>query len=250
MKFADNRCTSAQIREMHPEMAVFGIGATEQHSVHLPLGTDWLAVSEITRRVAEKLGALLVPALPFSMSECHGPAAGTVWLKPKTLAAVVTDVVNSLQAQGINRIILVNGHGGNFVLEAVIRELNLARPSLQLTMPSGELVIGMEEQIFETANLEVHAGEAETSFHLAFNPEDVKRESVDFVPPVGREFLDYAYMSYISKFGAWGCPTRGTAAKGQAGLDAQVRAICEEAQIIFKFLDNRSASRAAASPRI
>jgi creatinine amidohydrolase len=249
MKFADNRSTSAQIREMHPEIAVFGIGATEQHSMHLPLGTDWLAVAEITRRVAEQLGAYLVPALPFSMSQCHGPAPGTVWLKPKTLAAVVTDVVNSLQAQGINRIILVNGHGGNFVLEAVIRELNLARPSLQLAMPSGELVIGMEEPIFETANLEVHAGEAETSFHLAFNAEHVKDKSVDFVPSVGREFLDYAYMNYISESGVWGCPTRGTAAKGRVGLDAQVRAICKEAQVIFKFLDEQSGSRAAASAR-
>lgn len=247
MDFPNNRWTSAQIRERHPEIAVFGIGAIEQHSFHLPLGTDWLAVAEITRRVAKELGAFLVPALPFSMSECHGPMPGTVWLKPKTLAAVITDVVNSLQAQGIHRIILVNGHGGNFVLEPMIRELNLARPSLQLVMPSGDLVISMDEPIFETAHLEVHAGEGETSFHLAFNAEHVKSESVDFVPPVGREFLDYAYMSFISESGVWGKPTLATAAKGHAGLDAQVRVICEEAKLVFKFLDERSAARTAAT---
>lgn len=250
MRFTNYCNTSSQIRERNPEIAVFGIGAIEQHSYHLPLGTDWLAVAEITRRVAEKLGAFLVPALPFSMSECHGPMPGTVWLKPKTLAAVITDVVNSLQAQGINRIILVNGHGGNFVLEAMIRELNLARPSLQLVMPSGELVISMEEPIFETGHLEVHAGEGETSFHLAFNAEHVKTDkSVDYVPPVGREFLDYAYMSFISESGVWGCPSRATVAKGETALDAEVRSICQEAELVFKFLDGQSASRAAATTR-
>jgi creatinine amidohydrolase len=105
----------------------------------------------------------------------------------------------------------------------------------------------MDEPIFETAHLEVHAGEGETSFHLAFNADHVKAESVDFVPPVGREFLDYAYMSFISESGVWGIPTRATAAKGRAGLDAQVRVICKEAQVIFKFLDERSAARNAAT---
>ena len=65
MKFANNRKTSAQIREFDPKIAVFGIGAIEQHSYHLPLGTDWLAVAEITRLVVEEWASFLVPALPF-----------------------------------------------------------------------------------------------------------------------------------------------------------------------------------------
>jgi len=94
----DARNTSKEIGEKLPEIAVFGIGAVEQHSIHLPLGTDWLGVSDLTQRVAKELDAFLVPALPFSMSECHGPMAGTVWLKPETLAAVVRDTVLSLSA--------------------------------------------------------------------------------------------------------------------------------------------------------
>jgi creatinine amidohydrolase/Fe(II)-dependent formamide hydrolase-like protein len=49
--------TSREIGDRRPEIAVFGIGAIEQHSIHLALGTDWLGVSDITRRVAAELDA-------------------------------------------------------------------------------------------------------------------------------------------------------------------------------------------------
>jgi creatinine amidohydrolase len=243
MQRFDDSCTSPAISAGNPTMAVWGIGAIEQHSIHLPLGTDWLAVREIAARVAEDLGAFLVPALPFSMSQCHGPMAGTVWLKPKTLAAVVRDVVRSLRAQGIDKIILINGHGGNFVLEAVMRELNLSESGLQFVMPAGEMVIGLDRPVFETSHLEVHAGESETSFHLALNPEWVKDECVDYLPPVGREFLDYAFISAISPAGVWGYPKKASAEKGHAGLALQVRAIAEGARKTFAALDALSAAK-------
>ena len=237
-RLLDHRATSAQIRQARPDVAVFGIGAIEQHAHHLPLGTDWLAVSEAARRVAEELAAYLVPALPFSMSQCHGPMAGTVWLRPKTLAAVVADVVTSLQEQGIHRIVLVNGHGGNFVLEAVIRELNLSRPRLRLIMPGAASVLDADHQVCQTADLEVHAGEAETSVQLAIDPGLVTGERFDYVPPVGREFLDYAFMGYISERGVWGCATLGTAEKGRVILERQVQHICRLAREAFALLDD------------
>src|SRR5512143_85299 len=88
MSMSNDRLTSAAIAAARPTLAVLGIGAMEQHSHHLPVGTDWIAVSEVCRRVAAELDAFLLPAIPFSMSECHGPMEGTVWLKPSTLAAV------------------------------------------------------------------------------------------------------------------------------------------------------------------
>ncbi len=97
----DKRSTSQEISSAHPSIAVLGIGAIEQHGRHLPVGTDWMIVDELSRRVAHELNALLIPAIPFSMSECHGMLGGTVWLKPATLSAVLQDVVSSLHAQGI-----------------------------------------------------------------------------------------------------------------------------------------------------
>lgn len=225
--------TSWEIGERRPEIAVFGIGATEQHSVHLPLGTDWIAVSDLARRVAEELDAFLVPALPFSMSECHGPMAGTVWLKPKTLAAVVRDAVLSLRAQGFRKVLLLNGHGGNFVLEAEIRRLNRTYPDTIVLMPPLVLSPGPDEAPLWEKGVGIHASESETSRQLYLHPEWVKDERVDYLPPVGREFLDYAYMGFLSEWGVWGHPSYGTAEKGERATAYEVQHLVAWARETF-----------------
>ena len=228
----DARSTSQEIAEARPELAVFAIGAVEQHSVHLPVGTDWLGIADLAGRVAQALDAFLVPALPFSMSECHRPMPGTVWLKPKTLAAVVADVVASLVAQGFRRVLILNGHGGNFVLEAEIERLNRQHPDLIVLMPAFYGPAPGDPPIWEHGP-DVHAEEAETSHQLAINPRHVKPERVDYLPPVGREFLDYATMGFISEFGAWGYPSYGTAEKGEQFVAGAVKRIVEWAQAAF-----------------
>lgn len=224
--------TSSEITTGSPRYAVFGIGAVEQHSIHLPVGTDWLGVKHISRGVADGLDAFLVPALPFSMSECHGPMPGTVWLNPETLAAVLRDMVMSLYSQGIHRVLIVNGHGGNFVLEAEIRRLNLKHPDLIVLMPPFFAPRPGEPKIWDKGE-GIHACESETSHQLFINREHVKDERVDYQPPVGREFLDYAYMSFISKKGVWGHPSYGTAEKGRISSERRVERIIEWAKAAF-----------------
>lgn len=225
--------TSKEIGENLPEIAVFGIGAVEQHSIHLPLGTDWLGVSDLTQRVARELDAFLVPALPFSMSECHGPMAGTVWLKPETLAVVVRDTVLSLYIQGLRKILIVNGHGGNFVLEAEIRRLNLNYPHLMaLLVPPLWAPRPGDPKIWDKG-VGIHASESETASQLYINPEHVKGERVDYQPPVGREFLDYAFIGFISEWGVWGYPSYGTAEKGEQATVNRVARIVEWARDAF-----------------
>jgi creatinine amidohydrolase len=229
----DARNTSKEIGGSRPEIAVLGIGAVEQHSIHLPLGTDWLGVSDLTRRVAEALDAFLVPALPFSMSQCHGPMAGTVWLKPGTLAAVVRDTVLSLGAQGFRKILVINGHGGNFVLEAEIRRLNLSHPDLIVLMVPPFLPPHSFDAKIWDKGVGIHANEGETSHQLYINPGHVKSERIDYQPPVGREFLDYAFIGFISEWGVWGYPSYGTAEKGEKALALDVGRVAEWATETF-----------------
>jgi creatinine amidohydrolase len=225
--------TSSQIGQRSSGIAVFGIGAIEQHSVHLPLATDWQLASDIAERVARELDAYLVPALPFSMSQCHGPMPGTVWLKPRTLAALLRDVILSLHAQGVSKIVVVNAHGGNFVLEAEIHRLNLAYPNLIVVMPPLFFEPPPGEPRIWDKGIGIHAEERETSYQLYLNPALVKDDRIDYLPPEGREFLDYAYLGMISKEGVWGYPSCATAEKGEEATRYKVRRIVEWARDTF-----------------
>ena len=229
----DALSTSAAIAAARPSIAVLPIGSIEQHSRHLPLGTDWIAATALAHRVAGELGAYLLPALPVSMGRCHKPMAGTVWLRPMTLAAAVTDIARSVAASGIRRILLVNGHGGNFTLEVAARELNLGHPELTVLLPPMSLRSG-GPPIFETAGQEVHAGESETSVMMAIDPALVGDDRVDYIPPVGREFLDYAFVGAISPEGVWGKPSLATRDKGQRALDARVTTLVGYAREAFE----------------
>jgi creatinine amidohydrolase len=231
----DESSTSRAIADARPAIAVWGIGAIEQHGRHLPVATDWLFVQETSRRVALELGALLVPAIPFSMSECHGPMEGTVWLKPQTLSWVVRDVARSLREQGIRKLLILNGHGGNFILEPTIQALNLEHPDASIVMPAEVWgVAAGGEPIFETADTEIHGGEIETSTQLHLNPAWVKPDRRDYLPGVGREFLDYVFMDSISAEGIWGSPRYGDAAKGERALKAQVQAVVAFARHVWE----------------
>jgi len=243
----DALSTSASIAAARPSIAVLPVGSIEQHSRHLPVGTDWIVATAVAHRVAAALDAYLLPTLPVSMGRCHKPMAGTVWLRPMTLAAAVTDIVRSLAAGGIHQVVLVNGHGGNFTLEVATRELNLAHPELTVLLLPPMSLGSSGPPIFETAGMEVHAGESETSVMLAIDPTLVGDDRVDYIPSVGREFLDYAFIGAISPDGVWGKPSLATREKGQRAFDARVRGLVD---YVRETLDRaaRLKGRASAPP--
>jgi creatinine amidohydrolase len=236
--------TSPEIGAARPTMAVIAVGAIEQHGPHLPVGTDFLWIQELSHRLADGLGAYWVPALPFSMSECHGPTPGTIWLQPETLAEVIRDLVTFLEAQGIHKIVLLNGHGGNFVLEAVVQELNTTRANLRLIMPTWYGARSEGPPIFESAGREVHAGESETSTQLSFNAEHVGDNRPDFIPSVGREFLDYAYISALSPTGVWGNASLANADKGRRSAERTLAYLVRVIPGLFEQLDDLRGARA------
>ncbi len=221
----DDTATGPEIGAAAPEVAVLGIGAIEQHGRHLPVGTDFLLAIELSRHVATELDAWLLPPIPVSMSECHGPMGGTVWLKPATLAAVLRDIARSVEAQGVRLLLVLNCHGGNFILEPAIEQLNRELRWLRVVLAPEVLAdLPGEPPIFETGALEVHAGEAETSAMLHYYPDLVREERHDGPITVGREFLDYTTLDRLNPEGTWGFPSRADAAKGERAARARVRA--------------------------
>lgn len=222
----DKYTSSGDMRHSPPGMAIIGIGAIEQHGRHLPITTDWTQVCAISELVAEAFDALLLPAIPYSMSECHGLMPGVVYLKPETLSEVVIDIAHSIREQGIPILVILNGHGGNFILEPSIEKINREYPDYLVLMPP-EVWAPAEggEAIFETFGAGIHAEEMETSMQLYLNPQFVKEFRDDHPSSIGREFLDYTTMSKINPMGIWGMPSYGRAEKGEKAIKASADSV-------------------------
>lgn len=214
--------TTGEVRKARPRMAILPVGATEQHSRHLPLATDTLVVETVAVRVAEQLGAYCLPALPYSISHMHRGSSGTVWLRNETLRAVVRDIAVSLRHDGFRELVLLNGHGGNFILVPIVQDLNLDYPDL-LVMTLDAWTPVAASGIFEKPDLLMHADEFETSCILHLLEAAVKKGEIeDQTVPPERELLRYFPISKFSKLTHAGSPSRATAEHGQRAMDCMV----------------------------
>lgn len=234
MPMFDWRNTSQEIRDSGADIAVINIGSVEQHGPHLPVGTDTIIGQHVARGVAERLGAYLLPTFAVGNCQEHMGRAGTVWMKPQTLFAMVTDVCLSLREQGFRRIVIIPTHGGLWVLKPAVRELNLNHPDLIVLLAQDYSTPASGERVLEGQGMDLHAGEGETSLMLHLDPETVKMDrAIDAVPDVGREYLDYAAVGQITPSGVWGSATLGTAEKGKKLLERNVEAIANYCRNTF-----------------
>lgn len=163
--------TWKSVRETSYEVAVLPWGATEAHNLHLPYGTDTyetIAVAAEAGRIAWERGArvLILPAVPFGANEQQLDIRGTVNLHPSTQAAVLADVIESLEVHAIPKMVILNGHGGNDFRQ-IIREAQGGTPVFLSTV-SWYQVPGVHEGFREPGD---HAGEMETSLMLHLRPD-------------------------------------------------------------------------------
>jgi creatinine amidohydrolase len=96
---------------------VIPIAALEQHGHHLPVFTDSMLLGEVVRRAAEQLQreVLFTPLMWLGNSQHHLDFAGTLTAAPRTYLNLLGDLVENLLHHGFQRIVLLNGHGGNTV---------------------------------------------------------------------------------------------------------------------------------------
>src|SRR5690606_15486087 len=114
--------TTVDERERGADVALLPIGSFEQHGPFLPLATDTVIAQTIAGALAAAYPLLHLPPITISCSHEHEAWPGTVSISASTLYAIIHDISDSLQRSGITRLILVNGHGGNYVLGNVVQE--------------------------------------------------------------------------------------------------------------------------------
>lgn len=161
-----------------PNVAVLPWGATEAHNRHLPYGTDVIEATTLAERAAELADArgarvVVLPTIPFGSDAQQLDQVATIHLSAPTAFALLRDVVTSLGRQGIDRLVILNAHGGNDFRTAV-RDLALESGSLIVVVNFWQVRPELLTTIFAAAG--DHAGEMETSLLMHLRPELVAME--------------------------------------------------------------------------
>lgn len=226
-----------QLLQSSPSVVVLPWGATEAHNWHLPYGTDVLEAEHLARESAEKAfnqGAVVVvlPAIPFGNNQQQLDQACTISISTSTAASVLGDVVRSLRCQGIDRLVVLNAHGGN-QFQPLVRDLEAEYEVLIVVANFYEMIPDVREAIFDDPG--DHADESETSLLLHLCPQLVEMEHA------GRGERIPFKVEGLNQPGVWtprpwtrchpdtgsGDPSRATAAKGKQYFDALTDALAD-----------------------
>ncbi|WP_239003998.1 creatininase family protein [Nocardia panacis] len=217
-------------------VAVLPVGSFEQHGAHLPLITDTAVACLIAQRLSETYGLLLLPPITISCSHEHKGFAGTVSIDAATLIAVIEDIRASLARSGINKLVLVNGHGGNYVLSNIALQANTEARSVALFPGREEWNAARESAgMATTAHADMHGGELETSILLHAKPElvgdnwRVSDHDADDRP----HFLLTGMAAYTTS-GIIGRPSLASAVKGEAVLKSLVETFADHLKILME----------------
>jgi len=162
------------------KVALVPVGSFEQHGPHGTFEVDTGRAHGFGRLLAARLypRAVLAPTLNLGVSYHHMSFPGTITLRPETFIAAVYDVVWSLHQHGVDRFLILNGHGGNIPALGVVivklrEELGVKVAWTSFTSLGREVI---EAQV--TSESKGHACEGEISQALYLAPQTVRREAL------------------------------------------------------------------------
>ena len=159
------------IRGARFEVAVLPWGATEPHNLHLPYGTDIVETAHIaaaSARLAAETGArvTVLPIIPFGVNTGQMDLPLTINMNPSTQLAILEDVASSIDAHGVPKLVILNGHGGNDFRQ-MIREIQGKHRTYLCTLDWFRSV--SRSRFFEEPG--DHADEMETSLMMHIAPQ-------------------------------------------------------------------------------
>ena len=171
--------TYGQVKGTTYDIAILPWGATEPHNQHLPYLTDCILSHDVAvdaAQLAWKQAGVRTMVLPPVMMGAQNPGQRELpfcmHYRQATQEAILADIVESLHHQGLRRLLIVNGHGGN-VFKGFIRDLNIDYPDM-LILSSEWFTVCPARDFFDQPG--DHADELETSVMLHYHPELVRME--------------------------------------------------------------------------
>ncbi len=160
------------IKNAEFDLAILPWGATEAHNYHLPYATDIIEADNIvaeSAKIAWDNGAkiIVLPTIPFGVNTGQADIRLDININPSTQFAILSDIIEVLNRQGIYKLIILNSHGGND-FKSIIRELGLKFPKMFLCTCNWFQSVNKNDFFDYSGD---HADEMETSLILYLAPQ-------------------------------------------------------------------------------
>jgi len=239
------------------DTVIVPVGSTEQHGPHGPLLTDAAIATEVARRAAPRVDAVVAPTVNYGLSYPHSGFTGLVQVRIPTFMAMIEDLAASLASAGFRRIVFLNGHYDNtyaiaYACANAAERLPAGTRAFPINYWDG-LTTDEAAEFFDPAT-GLHANRGETSAMLVIDPDavDMAKANVEFPPfpevtnpaPVHTAFFFSAPGSVYraTRSGSWGDARQATPEFGERYL-----AVCTKSTV--RVLDDIQRTFAAMPPR-
>jgi len=165
-------------------VCILPLGVVEKHGTHLPLCTDMLIGRYIAEKAAQIETAVIFPYYYFGqiLEARHVP--GTISISPVLMYNLLDEVCSEIARNGLNKIIILNSHGGNNEFIKYFCQCSLYKKKNYTVYAVDAGVTTPEEHklacsVLQTDDLGGHAGNSETSRVMAIRPELVDMDNVE-----------------------------------------------------------------------
>jgi creatinine amidohydrolase len=162
-------------------VCIIPLGIIEKHGPHLPIGTDMYEARETAFAAASKEYAVVFPPYYFGQifEARHQP--GTIAYSNELMWKMLEETCMELSRNGLKKIVLLNGHGGNTSFLQYFCQSQLASQKdyiVVLFTPEPSPATSKEIKSLKKAKLDGHAGEDETSMMYYINPSLVDQQAL------------------------------------------------------------------------
>lgn len=214
----------------HDPVVILPMGSVEQHGPHCPMDVDISAPFHMAVTVAQRVTefpVIVAPPLWCGLAHYNMGFPGTISLRAETFQAVLTDILRSIHANGFERIVAVNGHGGNWGPSRTVAWQIAEEDVFVMSLNWWDLVRRELAEWGEVDDNVGHGGEWETSVQLHLRGQMVDRTRLGADQPLTNPFTgDVAFLDFAERrrdtrhgTGIMGDATVASAEKGKRAFD-------------------------------